>query len=413
MRTMTPRSLTILGAGASGVLALSAVNPAALGQGGPPAARVVVDAVRFEPVEQWREVTGDLRALRRALLASEEEGLVVGLEYQDGDEVKAGAVIARLHDVRARLDVEGDEAEVAARKALVLEREADAERFERDLTRMEEMRSRGAGNEKEYDVTQTVVRTAQARLAAAKAALAVGEADLRLSRQRLEDMTIEAPFDGVIVSKRTEVGQWLERGGSVAEVVDLGSIEVRLDVPERYIGRIGGPGQHVQVRVAGAPEIIACTVTAIVPDADALSRLFPVRVSVENKERRLRPGMSVVGLIPTGATEPTFTVHQDAILRNEAGEYVFFNGGGTAQVAPIQRMFAVGDRVAIRPGRLAPGDLVVVEGNERMFPGQALNVVGTKVGSPPAKPPEPPPGSSGRESGDRTGAGSSGGGGGR
>ncbi len=387
MRTLTPRSLTVLGAGASGLLALCAANPAALGQGGPPAARVVVDAVRFEPVEQWREVTGDLRALRRALLASEEEGLVVGLEYQDGDEVKAGAVIAHLHDVRARLDVEGDEAEVAARKALVLEREADAERFERDVARMEEMRARGAGNEKEHDVTQTVLRTAQARLAAAKAGLAVAEAELRLSRQRLEDMTIEAPFDGVIVAKRTEVGQWLERGGSIAEVVDLDSVEVRLDVPERYINRVGGPGQAVQVRIAGALEPIACTVAAIIPDADPLSRLFPVRVKVENKERHLRPGMSVVGLIPTGATEPTFTIHKDAVLRNEAGEFVYFNAGGTAQVAPVQRLFAAGDRVAIRPGRLQSGDLVVVEGNERMVPGQPLILTGTKDGSPlPGRP---------------------------
>jgi multidrug efflux pump subunit AcrA (membrane-fusion protein) len=68
------------------------------------------------------------------------------------------------------------------------------------------------------------------------------------------------------------------------------------------------------------------------------------------------------------------TVHKDAVLRTDVGFNVYFDGGGAAAPMPVQVAFSVGDRYALRPGGgLRPGMRVVVEGNERMFPGQPLN----------------------------------------
>src|SRR4051812_43663537 len=108
-----------------GIAAISMVASAsALAQpaGGMPAMPVLVDAARMDTTEQWREVTGELRAVRRALLAAEEEGLVIALEQQEGEPVEAGKVIARLRDTRARLDVQRAEAELAVKVATVAER---------------------------------------------------------------------------------------------------------------------------------------------------------------------------------------------------------------------------------------------------------------------------------------------------
>ena len=73
---------------AAGLLAWTA-GAVAQPPGGFPPSPVVVDAARMETVEQWREVTGELRAVRRALLAAEEEGLVVEVVHEQGDAVKA------------------------------------------------------------------------------------------------------------------------------------------------------------------------------------------------------------------------------------------------------------------------------------------------------------------------------------
>jgi RND family efflux transporter MFP subunit len=344
---------------------------------GPPPAAVVLDGARMETIEQWREVTGQLRALKRSLLASQEEGLVVTLGFEEGDQVRAGDVIAGLHDVRAGLAVARAQADVADRKAIVAEHTAEVQTARRDLDRFEQASGQATVAAMELDRMRSTFDVASARLDAAGAALEAAESDLRLARQRLEDMTIRAPFDGRLVSRRTQVGQWIGQGDAVVEIVALDTIEAWIDVPERYIERLSGEGGAVHIRCDAVGRTIEAAVTAVIPDADPLSKLFPVRVRLENEDLVLKPGMSVVGLVPTGSTAPTLTISKDAVLRDDAGEFVYFNGGGVAAVARITTLFGLaGNRLAIRSDSLPPGAGVVVEGNERLFPGQPLAIQG-------------------------------------
>jgi RND family efflux transporter MFP subunit len=359
------------------------------GQQGPPPAAVVVEAARLETVEQWREVTGSLRALRRSLLASQEEGLVVALDLDEGDEVKAGQVLARLHDVRAKIEVARTRAELADRQATVNERTSALQTAERDWARYQKASDEATVTPMEMDRIQSNLDVASARLEAAKAGLEAAQADLDLAAQRLSDMAITAPFDGRVVSKQTQVGQWIGRGDAVVEIVALDIVEAWLDVPEGFVGRLAESGT-VQVRCAAVGRTYEAKVTAVIPDADPLSKLFPVRVRLENKDLVLRPGMSIVGVVPTGSSAATLTVSKDAILRNDAGEFVYFNAGGVAAIAPVSTLFGLpGNRVAIRSEALPPGAAVISEGNERLFPGQPLAVAGEApagAGGPPGGP---------------------------
>ena len=133
---------------------------------------------------------------------------------------------------------------------------------------------------------------------------------------------------------------------------------------------------------------------AVVPQADALSRLFPVRLIVDDPESQLRPGMSLTAMVPTGTQAELLTVSKDAILRNAAGEYVYYNNNGTAALAPITRLFSVGSRVVIRSPLIRPGVQVVIEGNERMFPTQPM-IIFELDGNPPPAPTTPASGSEG------------------
>lgn len=361
--------------------ALCACSAAAQPGGGPPPAMVVLDEARREVAEQWREVTGELRAIRRALLAAEEEGLVVELFYEEGDAVKAGETIARLRDTRLKLEVKRSEAELAVKRATLAERQADVEKAHRDVSRMDELQARVTGAQAELDDKRSALAVAEARLDAAKGDVAAAEAGLHWEQERLARTTITAPFACRVIAKRTEVGQWLRQGDPVVEVLALDQIDARLDVPERYVDKLTASKLPIQIRVQATGEILRAPLTAIVPDADPLSRLFPVRVRLENPKGNLRPGMSVIGLVPTGASLPTLTISKDAILRNDAGEYVFYDAGGVAAIAPVRSLFPVGERMAVQSGMLQTGAMVVIEGNERLFPGQPLQPM------PPRTPP--------------------------
>jgi RND family efflux transporter MFP subunit len=368
--------------------AFLAGSAAAQPGGGPPPAVVVLDPARTETIEQWREVTGNLRALRRSLLASQEEGLVVELDLDEGDQVEAGQVLARLHDVRAKLAVARAQADVADNQAAVAENTALTATAKRDWDRYEQASGQSSVTPMELDRIRSVYDGAAARLDAAHAGLAAAESDLALARQRLEDMTIRAPFAGRVVSKRTQIGQWIGRGDAVVEIVGLEEIEAWLDVPERFIGRLSDSAGTVHIRCDAIGRTVDAQVTAVIPDADPLSKLFPVRVRLDNAGLALKPGMSVVGLVPTGSSAPTVTISKDGILRDDAGEFVYFNAGGIAAPARITTLFGLpNNRVAVRSDSLPPGAGIVVEGNERMFPGQPLAIQDGSPAAPPA--PEP------------------------
>lgn len=347
-----------------------------------PPTLVKLDEARVETVETWREVTGKLRPARRSRLAAEGQGRVTELLRREGAEVRAGEVIARLDAARIELELQRARAQVQVAEAAITAAIAERDNAGRDLQRVERVLAAGGGNEAELDAIQTRLSRAEAQVAETQAQLAVAESELALAEKTLRDHEINAPFDGWVVSLYTEVGEWVENGGEVAEVISSGPLEAWLDVPEQVIVRIRQPGTQLQIRLPALGTTMPGADVRIIPQADPLSRMFPVVVMVDDTEGTVRPGMSIVGLAPTGVNEPTLTVHKDAIRRDNAGEFVFMDAGGMAQAARVRVLFAAGDRVAIRSETLRPGALVVVEGNERLAPGMPIADPGLSAAAP-------------------------------
>lgn len=378
---MRVRFLSLL----AGLVVLAAPHLAAA-QGGSerPPTLVKLDAARVQTVETWREVTGKLRPARRSQLAAEVSGRVVEVLRREGAAVAAGEPVARLDDTRDTLELERARAGIRVAEAAITAAVAERDNASRDLARVQRVVAQGGGNEAELDAIETRLQRSDAAVAEAQAQLAVAESERALAEKSLRDHEIVAPFDGWVVSLSTEVGEWVESGGAVAEMISSGPQQAWLDVPEQVIERIRRPGTELQVRLPALDLTLPGTDLRIVPQADPLSRMFPVLVYVEDEEDRVRPGMSIVGLVPTGIDEPTLTVHKDAIRRDNAGEFVFFDAGGTAQAARVRVLFAAGERVAIRSQTLPPGAMVVVEGNERLQPGARITDPGQQAAAAPA-----------------------------
>lgn len=383
--------------------ALVAVTVSSAGaQDEPPPQAVRVEAAKLERVEQWRPVTGELRTARRASLAAEGEGLVVEITVREGDQVTAGQTIARLRDVLARIEVDRAKARVRAGAGLIVQREAELAELRLDLTRTRELFDKGSAAQNELDRAETAVKAADALLTQAQAALAAEEAELARDERHVRDLEIRAPFDGVVVAKQTELGQWVNQGDPVVELVSLTEIEAWIDVPERYVDRLRDEALQVRIQIEATGETLEAPVSAVVPEIDPLSRLFPVRVRLNNEAGRLKPGMSVTGVVPTGDAAESLIIAKDAILRDDVGQFVYHAAGAPgAQVAAVARvevLFATGAaHVVVRSPQLAAGSLVVIEGNERMgYPGRALIVTNApQQASAPAEPGDGEPGQGG------------------
>lgn len=368
------------------LLLLAVTGREALAQGRPPT------PVRTAPVEQRtlgarRMVTGDLRAAQRSNVAAQEAGVVVELPFREGQRVEAGDVLARLDARRLKILVAEAESNTAVAVALETERAAVEAQRERDVALVRETFERGGANERELQDAQSELAVAAARREQARLQIALATAQADLLRERLADMTILAPYAGVIVARTVELGEWLGEGDAVVELVATDTLEAWLDLPQQLYASTRAAELPIAIELEATGTTIETTDRRIVPLVDPRARSFTVIAVLPNDDGTLSPGMSVTAWVPVGGTAEMLTVPKDAVLRNDAGPYIYIarpTGPQGHQATPvrIEVLFGEGDRVVVRADGLAHGDLAIVEGNERLFPMTPVAPIGTTASAP-------------------------------
>ncbi|NOG55673.1 MAG: efflux RND transporter periplasmic adaptor subunit [Planctomycetes bacterium] len=338
-------------------------------------APVRADVVQLESVQAMRTVTGTIVEQRRSIVASEQDGLVIEVPFDTGDTVKAGDILAVLDSDILQLEIQESQAQLAAAEATIDEYQADRDRLALDYESVLEMQQQGAAKPKEIDDARSMLDAAAARLTAANRSMHLAEVRVRLVERRLKGTVIKAPFDGVVVVKHTEVGQWMNIGGPVVEIIATSRMDAVLEVPERYIGHLAA-GMDLSVKPASMNASVTGSIRGIIPLGDTQARTYPVKVALENPDGSLLPGMSVSGLIPTGDRMQAITVNQDAITMTAMGSVIYVIRDGRVSPVPIEAApGASAGRVVANGQGLAEGDLVVIEGNERLYPGAGVQIV--------------------------------------
>jgi RND family efflux transporter MFP subunit len=203
-------------------------------------------------------------------------------------------------------------------------------------------------------------------------------------KDQLKKHTVVAQFSGYVTAEHTEIGQWLKTGDPVAEVAALDEVEIVAQVVEQYI-------PHVRVGMEVSVEIPAIgrgplegVVSAVVPQADVQARTFPVKVRVKNQLSDdgplVKSGMYARVMLPTGERQLALLVPKDALVLGGAQPVIFIVNlaspdakQGKVQPAPVQLGVSEGSMVQVRGG-VAAGQLVVVQGNERLRSGQDVIV---------------------------------------
>jgi RND family efflux transporter MFP subunit len=352
------------------------------------------------------------------------DGRLVKLCVLEGEHVEARQPIAEL--LRGLLEIErvGAVAELDRQRQLLGEltagtrpeeidqARAAAEGFEARLEyarsrfeRLKRLAERGTSTTDELHDAQAELRQIEAQLRGSRAALALAIAGPRKEQiaqaaaaaavqeaqvQRIDDQlakhTIRSPFDGWVIERFAEEGQWVARGGLVARIAELDKVEIEVQVPESSIASLAR-GVDVRLELDAAPhQTWIGHVERVVPQADLLSRSFPVKVSLENRivdgQPTLRGGMLARAWLPVGRTGLATVVPKDALVLGGTGAlvYVIDAAGatpagvattGTGRPVQVSLGATIEGSVEVRGG-LEPGQLVVIRGNERLRPGMAV-----------------------------------------
>lgn len=349
---------------------------------GPPPATVRVGKAVTLELNAHFSVVGRLTELRSASVSVETAGRIVAVNAEQGDVVTAGkTILAKVDDTWAKINLQDAQAQIAQANASIDSANAELDQSQRDLTYLDDLLKAGSAKPKEVADKRTDVASNRAKLAAAQANLSVAQAVLSRAQTSVDRLQVVAPFDGVVVAKLTEVGQWVDQGDNVATIISRGQVDAVVDVPEGIVTALS-IGQDIEIHVTALGKELAGKIIAIVPQAGTGARTFPVKIRLDDIQGKLKPGMSVVASMPLEETSKVLTVPRDAVQTSIQGSSVWVamtmpgSPMPSAMPVPVRILFGHKDRYAVAAISLQSplnNDAdVVVEGAERLFPTQSL-----------------------------------------
>ena len=245
------------------------------------------------------DASGYVVARRQATVSAKITGKVVAVAIEDGQRVERGDVMARLDDTNAQAAVAQARAELNQSKANLLAADIALENAGPTFQRNQAQFTRAVISAQTFDTAKTAYDSARTSRDVAARAVEVAEARLALAQRNLDDTVVHAPFSGIVTVKAAQEGEMvspISAGGGftrtgIGTIVDMGSLEVEVDVSENFINRVRAD-QPATVKLNAYPDwSIPARVIAIIPTAERAKATVKVRVGFDVRDARILPEM--------------------------------------------------------------------------------------------------------------------------
>ena len=310
-----------------------------------PAVPVEVARVTKQVISASYSGTASLEAPAEAQVVAKSSGVVLQVLVEEGDQVQAGQVLARIDPDRARLEMERSRATVR--------------KLENNFRRAQELLASKL-------VSAESVEQIRFDLESAKASY-------DLAQLELSHTNIVAPISGVVAQRMVKVGNLVALNAAAFRIVDISQLEGVLNVPERELATLR-PGMPLRMVVDAVPgQVFVGKVDRISPVVDSGSGTFRVVCAFEGGGT-LRPGM--FGRIEVVYDErvDALTMPRVALLEDEGEPAVFVVRESKAVRVPVELGYVNGELAEVRSG-LVEGDDVVTAGKVAIRDGSEVEVI--------------------------------------
>ncbi|MES2695972.1 MAG: efflux RND transporter periplasmic adaptor subunit [Verrucomicrobiota bacterium] len=293
---------------------------------------VTTDKAIVKTIVQVVSATGKVQPEVEVKIAPEVSGEVIQLGFREGAVVKKGDLLLSIKPDSYQAQVEQQEANLAASKAIALQSKAQLLKAQDDLKRNEDLFAKKLLSESDILTSRTGLEVAQANLENAQAQIRRTEGSLNQSRDQLTKTVIYSPIDGKVTSLATEVGERVAGTGSyggaeVMRVAELANMEVRVNVNENDIVNVK-VGDKAKISIDAVPtkkfegvvkEIGAAAKVTGMNTQDEVTN-FLVKIRILEKDVPLRPSMSANAEIETRTVENVVAVPiQCVTVRSKEG----------------------------------------------------------------------------------------------
>jgi HlyD family secretion protein len=329
------------------------------------------------------DASGYVTARRQATVSSKVTGKVMDVFIEEGMQVEQGQVLAKLDDSNVRVSFRLAEAQLQAAKSALRETRALLVEAAHKMDRTVRLVKKGVASEAELDAAEAGKDSLAARLESQRADVIVAQRQVEVWQQQIDDTIIRAPFAGVIVAKNAQPGEMispLSAGGGftrtgIGTLVDMGSLEIEVDVNEAYINRVTAD-QAVTAVLDAYPEWkIPAKVIAIIPTADRQRATVAVRIDFDELDPRILPDMGVkVAFQETEQQSPQkrgIVVPAAALRKDKGRDIVLIVDNGRVERRAVTVTERRGAEAVLRAG-VSPGESVITEGPAELTDGDSV-----------------------------------------
>ena len=309
--------------------------------------RVKVQQIQAETVNGEQGFSGTIEESSGTSLSFAVTGTIKKIHVSAGQMVAAGQLIAELDPTTLQ------NAYTIAKTSL--------EQAQDTYNRMKELHDAGSLPEMQWISIENQLKSAMASEA--------------MSRKSLNDTKLYAPFSGYIASRDGEIGQNTIPGSPIVKLVNIGSVKVKISVPENEVQRIAKGSSMKIIVPALSNREFSGRVTERGVSADPRSRTYEVKATIQNPGSQLLPGMICQAFTnymqgATGVFVPANLVQLDG--NNKTFVWVVNGGKALKREITINNETAQGVQVS---GGLSAGDHIIVAGQQKVSNGMKVEVI--------------------------------------
>ncbi len=293
--------------------------------------------------KHYLEIQGDVDTDKNIVIYPEYSGILKSISVKEGDQVRAGQILARIDDGGLSSQLAQIETQLSLAKTT----------FERQ----ERLWKQKIGSEIQFLEAKSNFESVQN--------------SAKQLRAQLAKTIVRAPFSGTIDQVIADEGQVVNPGqNALFRLVNLDEMYITAEVPESYLGKIN-KGTEVQIQFAALDKSIAGSIDQVANYINPNNRSFEVKINLPAKTQGIKPNQIATLKINDYTAQNAIVIPQSILQENAAGEHIAYvfkpieNNKGVAHKREVKTGLTYDNKIEIKAG-LKAGEIIIIEGARSM-----------------------------------------------
>lgn len=336
--------------------------------------------VKSEDLGENRSFSGTAVAAKESTLSFRVAGTVSTIHVKVGDRVVGGTVLAELDTTDFEVDIDSSRAGLKTAEADSTSAQTSVFTNRSNYERIEKLYESDNVSLSEFEQARGDYETALAQFQAAKSRITTETSKLQAAKNQLAYTKLTAPFEGIVNKIAVEENEEISSGMAIISLSGLGDLEVNVDISDRYIASVV-IGMVCTVTFPGVGDLSFQGIVSEVPYGIADSPTYPVTISLEKKNKDLRPGMAteVHFLFGEDNGDKGLYVPADGVGEDSSGNFVFIidaseRGRGVVNKRKVTRGALTERGFLIKDG-LKEGDRIATSGLQILLDGMEVKLL--------------------------------------